>query len=128
MHFFRLSPLIFATISLFSIPFTPSTSLAQCISSGCISQPQPVFFVPSAAQEMSIEIRKTSSQTFFPQETPQPVFRPFNNGQSHSYTPTAVRTWSNGEGQWKSLSNGSACLVGSSSKSISASPQCTESN
>ena len=128
MHFFRLSPLIFALTSLFSLPFTPSTSLAQCNSSGCISQPQPVFFVPSAAQDISIEIRKSSSHTFFTQETPQPVsFKPFNNGQPPSAIQSTVRTWSNGEGQWKNLSNGSACLVNSSSKSVNSSPQCSDS-
>lgn len=128
MHFFRLPSSIFASISLFSLLFTPSTSLAQCNSAGCISQPQPVFIVPSAAQEISIEIRKSSSQPVFIQESPQPIFRPFNNAQSPSYTSSTVRTWSNGEGQWKNLSNGSACLVISSSKSITTSPQCSESN
>lgn len=128
MHFFRLSPLIFALTSLFSLLFTPSTSLAQCNLSGCISQPQPVFFVPSAAQDISIEIRKSSSHTFFTQETPQPVsFKPFQGGHPLTPTQSTVRTWSNGEGQWKNLSNGSACLVSSSSKTITSSPQCSES-
>lgn len=128
MQFFRLSPLIFALTSLFSLPLTLSTSFAQCNSSGCVSQPQPVFFVPSAAQEISIEIRKSSSQSFFPQETPQPVsFKPFHNGQPSTVIQSTVRTWSNGEGQWKNLSNGSACLVNSSSKSITSSPQCSDS-
>ena len=128
MQFFRLSPLIFALTTFFSLPFTPSTSFAQCNSSGCFSQPQPVFFVPSAAQEISIEIRKSSSQSFFPQETPQPVsFKPFHNGQPSTIVQSTVRTWSNGEGQWKNLSNGSACLVNSSSKSINSSPQCSDS-
>ena len=128
MQFFRLSPLIFALTSLFSLPFTPSMSLAQCNSSGCVSQPQPVFFVPSAAQEISIEIRKSSSQTFFPQETPQPVsFKPFQDRHPLAIIQSSVRTWSNGEGQWKNLSNGSACLVSSSSKTITSSPQCSES-
>lgn len=128
MYFFRLSPLIFASISFFSLPVTPSMSLAQCNSSGCISQPQPAFFVPSAAQEINIEIRKTFSQTFFPQETPQPVsFKPLQNGHPLTPSQSTVRTWSNGEGQWKNLSNGSACLVSSSSKTITSSPQCSES-
>ena len=128
MQFFRFSPLIFALTLSLSLPITSSTSYAQCNTSGCIAQPQPVFFVPSAAQEINIEIRKSSSQSFLPQETPQPVsFKPFHNGQPSTVIQSTVRTWSNGEGQWKNLSNGSACLVTSSSKTLSSSPQCSDS-
>lgn len=102
-----------------------SDAIAQCNSTGCV--PPPVFSVPSAAQDISIELRRTSSHSVFIQENPQPVlFKPSTSILPPTFSPASVRTWSNGEGQWKNLSNGSACLVNSSSKSLNSSPQCSE--
>ncbi len=112
--------------SFFAFSFLISAEvMAQCNPTGCFAQP--VFLTPSAAQDISIEFRKSSSHTLFIQENPQPVsFKPLTGMAPPISSPTTVRTWSNGEGQWKNLSNGSACLVNSSSKSLNSSPQCSE--
>ena len=112
--------------SFFAFSFLSSAEvMAQCNPTGCFAQP--VFLTPSAAQDISIEFRKSSSHTVFIQENPQPVsFKPLTGFLPSTFSPSSVRTWSNGEGQWKNLSNGSACLVSSSSKSLNSSPQCSE--
>ncbi len=112
--------------SLFAFTFLSSAEvMAQCNPTGCSALP--VSLTPSAAQDISIEFRKSSSHTLFIQENPQPVsFKPLTGIAPPISSPTTVRTWSKGEGQWKNLSNGSACLVSSSSKSLNSSPQCSE--
>ncbi len=126
MFLYRFFSSSFVLISYLAFSFLlPVEALAQCNSSGCVSQP--VFLVPSAAQDISIELRRTSLQTVLIQESPQPVFfKPSNSPLPPTTSQGVVRTWSNGEGQWRNLSNGSACLVSNSSKSIVSSPQCSE--
>lgn len=121
--FSSTSVLISSLISFFFL--SSAVVMAQCNPTGCFVQP--VFLTPSAAQDISIEFRKSSSSSVFIQENPQPVsFKPLTSILTPIFSPSSVRTWSNGEGQWKNLSNGSACLVSSSSKSLNSSPQCSE--
>ena len=109
----------FALISGQILVISPLYS--QCNQGSCSPSP-PIFVPPTAAQDIVSELRK--NPTFFlpPQETPQPMFRQANPSQP---SQASVRTWSNGDGQWRNLSNGSACLVSSSSKSSPAASPCT---
>ena len=99
---------------------------SQCNQGSC-SPSLPVFVPPTAAQDIVSEFRRSSTSFLLPQETPQPMFRQPNPFQGSSQPAQAsVRTWSNGDGQWRNLSNGSACLVSSSSKSSPAASPCTD--
>ncbi len=98
---------------------------SQCNQGSCSSSP-PVFVPPTAAQDIVSEFRKNSTSFLPSQETPQPMFRQAYPAQPAQPAQTSVRTWSNGDGQWRNLSNGSACLVSSSSKSSPAASPCTD--
>ena len=126
------TPLLLGTLILPFFNFFPQPVFAQ-FQSGCQAgcPPQPSFTPPTSAQELVIEFRKSSSPFPFTQDFQQPVpLSQFNATAavlSPALTQTPMRTWSNGEGQWKSLSNGSACLVSSSSKSSPSASVCTDS-
>ena len=131
---FRTAHLIGCSLLAF-FNFFPLSVLAQCSQAGCSSQPS--FTPPTSAQELVNEFRKLSSPFPYIQDFQQPVvFRQTNSPipsaatvlSATSVSQASMRTWSNGEGQWKSLSNGSACLVTSSYKSSpSSAAPCADS-
>ena len=126
------TPLLLGTLILPFFNFSSQPVFAQ-FQSGCQAgcPPQTSFTPPTSAQDLVIEFRKSSSPFPFTQDFQQPVpLKQFNATAtvlSPGLAQTPMRTWSNGEGQWKSLSNGSACLISSSSKSNPSASVCTES-
>lgn len=133
----RSTPFSSSTLAIFSFSgfliFSSQPVFAQTSQLGFQTgySVQPPLTPPTSAQELVIEFRKASSPFPFAQDLQQPV--PLNQLNStapvsqSSLSQAPTRTWSNGEGQWKSLSNGSACLVSTSVKPNTAATMCADS-
>jgi hypothetical protein len=115
--------------------FVASDSLAQCGATGCSPSAAPAYtqpaFTPSLGQEMLLEARKAASEAWQP-ELPVPKSPGMDGltstssvGLAAPAASNAVRSWTNGDGQWMSSPTGAACQVSSRGNLGSSSP-CTD--
>lgn len=116
--------------------FAASGSLAQCGATGCSPSAVPAYtqpaFTPSLGQEMLLEARKAAPEVWQP-ELPVPKSAGMDVLSSTSASvglaapaaSNAVRSWTNGDGQWMSSPTGAACQVSSRGNLGSSSP-CTD--
>jgi hypothetical protein len=125
-----------ASASAFLVVFAAPRSLANCAVAGCASGTTSTYtqpaFTPTLGQEMLLEARKAAASAWQPELlSPRPpvivgVSMPVAATGAASPAPSnAMRSWTNGEGQWMSSPTGAACQVSSRGSLASISP-CTD--
>jgi hypothetical protein len=125
-----------AGLSAGVVLFAASDGFAQCGAMGCSTSAVPAYtqpaFTPSLGQDMLLEARKAASEAWQP-ELPVPKSSGMDGLPSASASvglaapaaSNAVRSWTNGDGQWMSSPTGAACQVSSRGNLGSSSP-CTD--
>lgn len=131
-----LSPVVVPAVSASLLLAAAPQANANCGPSGCASGPAPAYvqpaFTPTLGQEMLLEARKAAAEAWQPElvspRAPVMVGLSAPDGGTGMASPAssnAVRSWSNGEGQWMSSPSGAACQV-SSRGSLGSSTPCTD--